>query len=100
MCELTDLSVVVEVTTILPRWIDESEASKRLVERWTRYMAALQLHEDGHKEIGVEAARKVMERLREIPAQPTCTGLQEVIELATAGVLTPEQLAPGRQRLR
>jgi predicted secreted Zn-dependent protease len=30
---------------------------------------------------------RVMARLREIPPQPTCTDLQEVIELATAGVL-------------
>lgn len=86
-CELAELSVVVEVTTILPRWIDESEASKRLGERWARYMAALELHEDGHKEIGVEAAKEVMERIREIPPQRTCTALQEVIELATAGVV-------------
>ena len=50
-------------------------------------MTALQTHEDGHKEIGIQAGHDILRTLEGLPSYPTCDELEEAADAAGEGVL-------------
>jgi predicted secreted Zn-dependent protease len=74
-CTLRSITSQVDVTLIYPRWQPPAKVSRSLVSDWNRYLAALQLHEEGHKNHGVAAGRDVVEKLSQMPSYPSCQEL-------------------------
>jgi predicted secreted Zn-dependent protease len=78
-CALGKFSVTVGATIDLPRWINRDAASESVRGSWDRFAAALRVHEDGHKDIGVRAANDLANRLRALPPARTCDELDRDI---------------------
>jgi predicted secreted Zn-dependent protease len=78
-CALGKFSVTVGATIDLPRWINRDAASDSVRGSWDRFAAALRVHEDGHKDIGVRAANDLANRLRALPPARTCDELDRNI---------------------
>ena len=67
---ISSIDVYVDVTTILPYWNhSEIDADPVLVERWDRFLRALEAHENDHRRLGLEAATAVERRLRGLRAE-------------------------------
>jgi predicted secreted Zn-dependent protease len=58
-CAVESLSTELDLQMTLPRWSPPAGASRDLVARWERYLAALRVHEEGHLDHGRDFAREV-----------------------------------------
>jgi predicted secreted Zn-dependent protease len=55
--------VMLDVTYIMPKWVECSQAPKGLQEKWQNYVKGVQFHEDGHRKIAEDCARAVEQRM-------------------------------------
>lgn len=62
-CLLRNVTVSVNAQITLPRWFPPEEADPALVTEWKRFVAALETHEAGHKDISARAAGEIIRRL-------------------------------------
>lgn len=69
---LERISVKVDVKYTLPEWEKPGDADPELAAKWQNYMLALRKHEDGHRDIGVRAGRRILETLEQLPAAESC----------------------------
>ncbi len=74
-CAIASVNTRVDITFTLPQWQPEPRAGRSLVAEWNQYLAALQIHEDGHKNHGVAAGQEVMNTLSHFPAAASCQAL-------------------------
>ncbi|HEX8846539.1 MAG TPA: DUF922 domain-containing Zn-dependent protease [Pyrinomonadaceae bacterium] len=88
---LGSLGVKLKVTFIMPRWAASSDADKEVVNKWKKYLRALQKHEDGHKDIGIEAGDEIVRRVEELESYASCQELGEAINSAAQAVLEEQR---------
>ena len=74
-CVTGPVTTTVRVTVTLPRWNSRLPAGHPLVERWQRYLEALETHESGHRETGFDAATAITEALEALPAAESCDAI-------------------------
>jgi len=84
--------ITVGATIDLPKWINRDGAQEGVRARWDRFAAALRVHEDGHKDIGVKAAHDLAGRLRALPPAKTCAELDRNISELSDRVLSEYRL--------
>lgn len=77
LCVIDEVITKVSVTYFLPRWKGAGEADRRLRKRWDRFIDALREHEEGHKEIAVEAAREVEKEVVKLNSYHGCGTLRK-----------------------
>lgn len=65
-CTLRDVRVHVSAEILLPRWAPPPDADSGVVAEWTRFIAALETHEAGHKDISARAGRDLKDQLRSL----------------------------------
>jgi predicted secreted Zn-dependent protease len=87
LCAMQQVNTQVGITFTLPQWKSSSGAGRSLVQDWQRYMASLQLHEDGHKDHGVAAAQDVQQTLRQLPHATSCAILEANAKAAARAVI-------------
>jgi predicted secreted Zn-dependent protease len=63
-CTLRDVHVRVKAEIRLPRWTPPADADSSVVAEWQRFIAALETHEAGHKDISARAGRDLKDQLR------------------------------------
>ena len=86
-CRVATVSMELSTEVTLPRWAAPSDAPPLLVEQWSTYMDALIEHEDGHVEFGREAEAAIRNAIFEIPAAPSCSQLEDQIDLRATQTL-------------
>lgn len=74
-CAIAAVETKVDITFTLPQWQPASGPSRSLVAEWNQYLAALQTHEDGHKNNGIAAGQDVMKMLSRFPSAASCKTL-------------------------
>jgi predicted secreted Zn-dependent protease len=74
-CSLDTVDVSVDVEYTLPKWAVKSIGSRETRIKWIRYSDALKKHEDGHRNFGIGAARKIEAALLSIGSRPRCDTL-------------------------
>jgi predicted secreted Zn-dependent protease len=74
-CAIASVSTRVNVTYTLPQWQPPPSTPRSLIAEWNQYLAALHLHEDGHRNHGIGAAQEVMKKLTLSPLAPSCKEL-------------------------
>lgn len=84
---INDANSTVEIKFIMPEWIDEAKAPTEVVMKWKQYFIALKQHEDGHAEIGIEAANAVVKAIRDVDPQPDSKQLEAKANAAANRVL-------------
>jgi predicted secreted Zn-dependent protease len=75
-CRISSASTTVETEILLPRWLDAAQAPAELRARWSRYLQALRLHENGHARFGEQAAAEIEQAILEMPPRPSCPELE------------------------
>jgi predicted secreted Zn-dependent protease len=63
-CSIREATVSVNAQITLPRWTPPANAEPGLETEWKRFLAALELHEAGHKDISAKAGREITNQLR------------------------------------
>jgi predicted secreted Zn-dependent protease len=87
-CGVEKFVITVGATIDLPRWINRDSAQEGVRTRWDRFAAALRVHEDGHRDIGVRAANELATRLRGLPVARTCAELDRNVAALGERVLS------------
>jgi Predicted secreted Zn-dependent protease len=63
-CTIRNIVVSVNAQILLPRWTPPAGVDSALVTEWRRFIAALETHEAGHKDITARAGSTIEEQLR------------------------------------
>jgi len=58
------VTVSVNAQILLPRWTPPTDTEPGLAAEWTRFIAALETHEAGHKDISAKAGRDIADQVR------------------------------------
>ncbi len=85
-CAVDHLTVRVAVKTHLPRWHAPADASPAVVAAWHRFVAALDLHEQGHGHLAEEAAFAVRSQLAALRV-PDCARMKGAVQRTVAAVM-------------
>lgn len=75
-CDISKVDTRLDVTYTLPRLETSPGIPDAVGERWERYYAALVEHEQGHKDLGVKAAREIEQRLSAMGPRDDCRQLE------------------------
>lgn len=79
-CKATDITVPVEVTFTMPHLKPTAETPNDVIVKWNTFMKNLQQHENGHKDIAIEAAQEIYDTLQTLPAATTCRALGLLVD--------------------
>jgi predicted secreted Zn-dependent protease len=81
-----DVSVCVTIT--LPRWSAPPTAAAALVAEWEEYVAALEDHELGHRDLALSAGRAVEEAILALSPFPSGEQLAAAVNTAAQGAVS------------
>jgi predicted secreted Zn-dependent protease len=79
-CRLASAKTELDIHMTLPRWMPPKNASPVLVKRWNTFADALRKHEDGHRDIAIEAARVVTDRVAKVQPEKDCATLKQRLQ--------------------
>jgi predicted secreted Zn-dependent protease len=84
-CSPDSFRVTVAITFRLPKWTRPPDAPQQLIDKWDTYMKNLVAHENGHRDMAVEAASELSQAVAELPPALTCDEIdREVQKLSRA----------------
>jgi predicted secreted Zn-dependent protease len=86
-CTLGPVEVIVDVTIVLPQWDAPADASPELVRKWENFIKTLELHEEGHKEIAIEAGHEICQLLNGFTSYSSCDELEQAADAAAQEIL-------------
>jgi len=75
-CDISKVNTQLDVTYTLPKLESETTTPHDVTERWNRYYAALFEHEQGHKNLGLQAAQEIEQQISNMGARADCTQLE------------------------
>jgi predicted secreted Zn-dependent protease len=81
-CRISDVTVALDVTIILPVWDIPRDASAALRAEWERFLGALERHELGHRAIALAGAEQLAQALERIHGR-SCDQLHTAAEYAS-----------------
>ncbi len=76
-CRLQSAEVRLDITMVLPEWLDADSGPEALQARWREFDEAVRKHEDGHVRLFIEGARDLLRRIQHVEA-----GTCETVKLA------------------
>jgi len=65
-CVTTSVTPALEITFTFPRWVSPLDPAPATIQRWGTYLDALQLHENGHQQNGIDATRDAVGRVKAV----------------------------------
>ena len=80
-CSADSFRVTVAITFRYPKWGRPSDAPQQLVDKWDSYMKNLIAHENGHRDMAVEAAADLSRAVAELPTASTCSELDRQVQM-------------------
>lgn len=86
-CRIRNAEVEYTSRTLLPQWTAPADAPPELGRQWDQFLAALRSHEAGHHDLGVRAARNVLETIRTLGSHP-CGRVMSVADTVARQVLS------------
>ena len=92
---ISRIRVDVHTHVVLPRWRPPSSAPASLRGEWQRYLGIVEMHEQGHVNIAVEAGRRMLGALEGLAAFPEADALRR-----EANAVVAYELAAARERER
>jgi predicted secreted Zn-dependent protease len=76
-CSISSIVATLNVEFRLPRWVNRTSGPDALKMKWDAYIRSLRQHENGHKDIGVQAAAAIESSVAELEPAATCDNLAE-----------------------
>lgn len=86
-CKLTDVQVLVSINILFPQWTNQNSGSSPLQAKWSKYLTALEKHEQEHENNGMEAAQEIEAALLGITSMPSCPELQTKVDSTAKSIL-------------
>ena len=86
-CATGPSKVTLTTTYLLPRWVDAALGPGEVQEQWKCFLAALLVHEDGHRLHGRDAAARIEVLLPTLPPQRTCPEMDALANAEAEKVL-------------
>jgi len=74
-CAIRSFRPIVEITFRYPKWKRTEDAPKSLREKWDRYIQNLIVHENGHRDMVVEAANDLAHAAVQLSPASSCDDL-------------------------
>lgn len=74
-CAVNAFTPVITITFRYPKWKRTEEAPQSLVEKWDRYLENLVAHENGHRDMVVEAMTELSHAVAGLSPAPSCDDL-------------------------
>lgn len=78
-CRADSFQVFVDIIFLYPKWVPDGEAPRDLTDKWEAYMKNLVTHENGHRDLAVEAASELARAVAELPSSPTCADVDREV---------------------
>lgn|SRR5690554_1968641 len=78
-CQMTEAVVNLNVTYTLPQWIPTGDPPDILFEQWEHFYDYVASHEEHHGLLARDCADYLVEQLKQLESQPTCTGIENAI---------------------
>ena len=75
-CGMKEAAVAVGIAQTLPKWRGEGKGATGLRALWTRFVDALQRHEDVHKQHGIKAAKEIEAAVLALKPASNCEDLE------------------------
>ncbi len=80
--------VLLDIRCLLPRWVGQESAQRRMRDAWEAYLGRLAAHERTHGGLAKQAAQALEQALRDLPAERRCEAVGRaanlIAEAATA----------------
>jgi predicted secreted Zn-dependent protease len=86
-CSTGPVTVTLTITYHFPEWGDESDGSRPLIDKWHKYLQALETHEDGHAEHGREAADDIIGELSGLPPADACPTMDGIANAKAQAII-------------
>lgn len=86
-CRIQNVTTSVHVTYIMPRWKNPADGSPELREKWDKFVKALQIHEDGHKDHGIHAAQEIEAEIAQLLTLRSCNDMQRAANTTANSIL-------------
>jgi predicted secreted Zn-dependent protease len=86
-CSADSFKATVEITYRYPRWVGVGDAPGRLVEKWDGYLQNLIKHEEGHRDMAVEASTEFTRAVAALPPAPTCAELDHNVRTLSRAIM-------------
>ena len=80
VCRVVSVKVTLTAVTTLPRWDAPPGVPASLRQSWSRFLAALTAHEQGHTDIALKAAQQIEAALWRAPSPKDCTGVNKQLD--------------------
>ena len=90
-CSMKDAAVAVGIAQTLPKWRGENQGAAGLKARWSKFIEALQRHEQGHKEHGLKAAREIEAAVLAVKPASNCEDLEAAANTAAQAIVAKFQ---------
>lgn len=74
-CTINSFKPIVEIAFRYPKWKRTDDAPRSLMEKWDRYLKNLITHENGHRDMVVEAANDLSRAVAQLTPAPSCDDL-------------------------
>lgn len=74
-CTVNSFKPIIEITFRYPKWKRTDDARRPLIEKWDRYLKNLIIHENGHRDLVVQAAADLSRAVAQLSPAPTCADL-------------------------
>lgn len=78
-CSADSFQVTIEIVFRYPRWTRMEDAPQALADKWDNYMKRLVVHENGHREMVLEAAAELSRAVSDMPPTQTCADLDRAV---------------------
>jgi predicted secreted Zn-dependent protease len=75
-CGITSAAADVKIVITFPRLKTDETTSPSLVKAFANYTEKLMVHEKGHAQNAIDAARKIEAGILALPSEPTCDALR------------------------
>lgn len=92
LCVVVQPKVGLHLAMILPDWLPGSTTNENDRAVWSSYIAALNMHEQGHYDISRQYAKTMLQQLHTLPAQ-SCSSITNKIDALLQGRLAQLQAA-------
>ena len=79
-CSAEAFQASAEITIRYPKWIRAGDTPQDLMDKWEEYLANLVLHEEGHRDMVVEAIEDITRAVARMPAAQNCAELDRMVK--------------------
>ena len=86
-CRVQTARVNLELSYTYPRWDAPASVAPNVSTAWQGYLARVELHEHGHRDIAEAAANDLAQALEALPGQASCDALAETARATAAELL-------------